>query len=166
MGAGVALDMPQIPAQMLKEAFDFFGGKPDCASITAEQFYAMTRSLGQTPSNLELKVLLSDNCANSAAITLDEVQKMQPDLEDYTARKNEAKLLESFQVFDPDKTKKVSLEVFLTEILGESGEKMTEEEVENTRANLSESGALGGENVNYEEFVAWTMQHLNNAKQS
>merc|ERR1711865_629717 len=161
---GALLRMPRvIPDNELREAFNFFdsGSKKE---LTKEEFTQMIRSLGQTPSVLELRVLMKDEAMDDQ-ITWDVVKRMLETIYMYTAKRDKAKLMDAFKVFDPNGTTgKVSLEVFRDEILVKIGEPMDDKEVQDTMKNLAESGAIEGDDIQYQVFVDWIMEQLNDGK--
>merc|ERR1712093_837887 len=147
--------MRHVPEGELLEAFKFFGSNSDNV-LTKDEFATMIRSLGQTPSKLELNVLLKDHAMDDN-IHWDTVKGMLDTIYTYTAKRDKAKLMDAFKVFDPDGTGKVSYETFEKEILVKIGEPMDEREVADTLKNLAESGAVEGDDIVYERFVEWIM---------
>jgi len=120
----------------------------------------MIRSLGQTPSKLELSVLIKEQ-AMDGELTFNAVKGMLESVYGYTAKRDKAKLMDAFKVFDPDGTGKVKYDTFEKEILVKIGEPMNEREVADTLKNLAESGAVEGDEINYGTFVDWIMDQLN-----
>merc|ERR1711981_1322573 len=157
MGETAKMPTP-IPDNELIEAFKFFdsGGN---GIITKDEFTTMIRSLGQTPSKLELKVLLKDHMLD-VQINFKDVKAMLDPIYAYTAKRDKAKLMDAFKVFDPDSTGKIKYEVFEKEILVKIGEPMSEKEVADTMKNLAESGAVEGDQIRYDVFVDWIMDQL------
>merc|ERR1711904_195295 len=155
---GVVQKMRHVPEGELLEAFKFFDSNSDGA-LTKEEFATMIRSLGQTPSKLELNVLLKDHAMDDN-IHWDTVKSMLDTIYTYTAKRDKAKLMDAFKVFDPDGTGKVSYETFEKEILVKIGEPMDEKEVADTLKNLAESGAVEGDEIRYDVFVDWIMDQL------
>merc|ERR1719158_1752136 len=94
--------MAAIPQNELEEAFAFFDSNSD-GVLTIPEFSTMVRSLGQTPSNLELKSLLKEHCLDEN-VTMDRVKDMMDAIYQYTAKRDKSKLLDSFAVFDPEGT--------------------------------------------------------------
>merc|ERR1711988_15711 len=153
-----------IPDNELIEAFKFFDSAGN-GMITKEEFATMVRSLGQTPSKLELKVLLKDNALDDQ-ISIQDVRMMMETINGYTAKRDKDKLMDAFRVFDPaPSTGKIKKSIFKDEILTKIGEKMDAKEVADTMKNLEESGAVVGEGdeeeIVYEKFVEWIMTQLN-----
>merc|ERR1712070_378027 len=158
--------MGELPAKMrtvpdgeLMEAFKFFDSNSD-GVLTREEFGTMVRSLGQTPSKLELNVLLKDHAMDDI-ISIQKVKDMMETIYTYTAKRDKAKLMDAFKVFDPDGTNKVKYDTFEKEILTKIGEPMNERECADTLKNLAESGAVEGDEIVYEKFVDWIMTQLN-----
>merc|ERR1711918_65768 len=148
-----------IPESEVFEAFQFFDSNTD-GILTKEEFSNMIRSLGQTPSKLELNVLLKDHAMDDS-INWQAVKDMLDSIYNFTAKRDENKLMDAFKVFDPDGTGKVPVDTFEKEILVKIGELMDEREVAVTLKNLTESGAIEGDEINYEAFVTWIMEQLN-----
>merc|ERR1712199_96649 len=144
MGLLQAMPTP-IPDNELIEAFKFFDSAGN-GMITKDEFATMIRSLGQTPSKLELKVLLKDHMLDEQ-INFKDVKAMLDPIYAYTAKRDKAKLMDAFKVFEK-------------EILVKIGEPMSEKEVADTMKNLAESGAVAGEEIEYEKFVTWVMEQL------
>merc|ERR1711904_524105 len=137
---GVVQKMRHVPEGELLEAFKFFDSNSDGA-LTKEEFATMIRSLGQTPSKLELNVLLKDQ-AMDGNIHFDTVKGMLDTIYTYTAKRDKAKLMDAFKVFDTEGAGRVSYKTFEEEILVKIGEPMDEKEVADTLRNLNESGAV------------------------
>merc|ERR1712010_251183 len=122
--------MRHVPEGELLEAFKFFDSNSD-GVLTKEEFANMIRSLGQTPSKLELNVLLKDHAMDDA-INLQAVKDMMDSIYNFTAKRDESKLMDAFKVFDPNGTGTVPVKVFQEEILVKIGEPMDEREVADT----------------------------------
>merc|ERR1711903_8929 len=137
--------MRHVPEGELLEAFKFFDSNSD-GVLTKEEFATMIRSLVQTPSKLELNVLLKDH-AMDEIISSGKVKDMMETIYGYTAKRDKAKLMDSFKVFDPEGSGKVKYDTFEKEILVKIGEPMNEREVADTLKNLAESGAVEGDDI-------------------
>merc|ERR1711907_517275 len=86
------------------------------SSRRPSRFSTMVRSLGQTPSNLELKTLLKEHCLDEN-VTMDRVKDMMDSIYQYTAKRDKQKLTDSFKVFDPEGTGFIAYDLFEKEIL-------------------------------------------------
>merc|ERR1711988_484431 len=156
---GSFLIMPSpIADNELLEAFKFFDSNGD-KILSKDEFATMIRSLGQTPSKLELNVLMKEHAMDDH-IDITAVKAMLEQIYTYTAKRDKSKLMDAFKVFDPDSTGKVSYETFEKEILVKIGEPMEPKEVSDTLKNLAESGAVEGDDIRYDVFVDWIMEQL------
>merc|ERR1711934_189083 len=147
-----------IPDSELQEAFDFFD-KDKKLFLTPVEFGVMVRSLGQTPSQMELDALQREFAGNQQ-INFETAKTMMQKVYSFTAKRDKNKLGEAFRVFDPDKEGTISYDLFANEILKKIGEPMDQSEVEDTLANLEASGAKDGDKINYEVFVNWIWDQL------
>merc|ERR1711934_23454 len=152
------LIMATIPDSELEEAFNFFDGEKK-SFLNDKQFATMVRSLGQTPSNMELDSLVREYAGNQQ-IDLATAKEMMKSVYSYTAKRDKNKLADAFRVFDPDQTGSIPFDLFKNEILVKIGEPMNEQEVADTLANLEASGAKDGDDIKYEVFVNWVWDQL------
>merc|ERR1712086_933249 len=155
---GVSAKMKDVAKGELLEAFRFFDANSD-GILSKEEFAQMVRSLGQTPSKLELNVLLKEHALDDN-LNFNTVQSMMEQISAHTAKRDKAKLMDAFKVFDPDNLGHVPLDTFEKEILVKIGEPMDDKEVADTMKNLTESGAIEGNDIRYEIFVTWIMEQL------
>ena len=130
-----------------KEAFSLFDKDSDWTILTKELGTVM-RSLGQNPTETELKEMISDvDPYNSEAIDF-------PKFLGLMARKmrdqdTEEELIEAFKVFDKDGNGLISA-AELKYVMDNLGEKITEDEAQEI---IADSDLDGDGHINYEEFV-------------
>merc|ERR1719506_554639 len=84
----------------LVEAFKFFDSNGD-KILSKDEFATMIRSLGQTPSKLELNVSMKEHAMDDH-IDITAVKAMLEQIYTYTAKRDKSKLMDAFKVFDPD----------------------------------------------------------------
>merc|ERR1712194_231589 len=123
------------------------------------QSSTMVRSLGQTPSNMELDSLGREFAMNGQ-INEETAKAMLEKIYAYTAKRDKNKLADAFKVFDPEETGKIPFDLFKNEILPKIGEPMEDQEMSDTLANLEASGAKEGDEIRYEVFVNWIWEQL------
>ncbi|XP_076057129.1 neo-calmodulin-like [Oratosquilla oratoria] len=130
-----------------KEAFMLFD-KDEDGMITTAELGVVMRSLGQRPSETELRNLVSEvDTSGDGTIEFNEfLQMMSKKLKDVD---NEDELKEAFKVFDKKNSGFLSSSE-LRHVMTSLGEKLSEEEVEDM---LKEAAPNGEGKVNYEEFV-------------
>merc|ERR1712195_119727 len=119
----------------------------------------MIRSLGQTPSNMELDQLCHEVALNGQ-INEETAKAMLERIYAFTAKRDKNKLADAFKVFDPEETGKIPFDLFKNEILSKIGEPMEESEMVDTLANLEASGAKEGDEIRYAVFVDWIWDQL------
>merc|ERR1712010_39881 len=125
MGADVLI-MATIPDSELEEAFNFFDHDKK-TFLSDKEFAIMVRSLGQTPSNMELDALVREFAGNQQ-INLDTAKLMMQKIYSCTAKRDKNKLADAFRVFDPEQTGFIPFELFKNEILTKIGEPMKRDE--------------------------------------
>lgn len=130
-----------------KEAFGLFDKDGD-GSITTNELGTVMRSLGQNPSEAELRDMISEVDADGNG-TID-----FPEFLNLMARKmkdtdSEEELKEAFKVFDKDQNGYISA-AELGHVMANLGEKLTPEEIDEM---IKEADTDGDGQVNYEEFV-------------
>ncbi|XP_006727042.1 calmodulin-like [Leptonychotes weddellii] len=130
-----------------KEAFSPFDQAGD-GTITTKELGTVMRSLGQNPTEAEVQDMINEVAADGNG-TID-----FPEVLTLMARKmkdtdSEEEIREAFRVFDKDGNGYVSA-AELRHVTTHSGEKLTEEEVDET---IREAVMDGDGQVNYEEFV-------------
>ncbi|KAL4237345.1 Calmodulin-3 [Mactra antiquata] len=128
-----------------KEAFALFDKDGD-GTITTKELGTVMRSLGQNPTEAELKDMISEVDADgSGTIDFTEFLTM---MADKIARPDED-LRESFAVFDRDGNGFISA-AELRYVMTNLGEKLTDEEVDEM---IREADMDGDGQINYEEFA-------------
>ncbi|RMZ55647.1 hypothetical protein APUTEX25_000230 [Auxenochlorella protothecoides] len=124
-------------------------------TITTKELGTVMRSLGQNPTEAELKDMISEVDADKNG-TID-----FPEFLSLMARKmkdsdSEEELREAFKVFDKDGNGFIS-SAELRHVMTNLGEKLTDEEVDEM---IREADADGDGQVNYEEFVKMMLAKL------
>nr|XP_053653991.1 neo-calmodulin-like isoform X1 [Cherax quadricarinatus] len=130
-----------------KEAFMLFD-KDEDGMITTAELGVVMRSLGQRPSETELRKLVGEveTCADGTIEFNEFLQMMSKKLKDIG---NEDELKEAFKVFDKKNSGYLS-STELRHVMTSMGEKMSEQEVEDM---IKEAAPNSDGRVNYEEFV-------------
>ncbi|XP_068212621.1 uncharacterized protein [Palaemon carinicauda] len=130
-----------------KEAFMLFD-KDEDGMITTAELGVVMRSLGQRPSETELRKLVGgvETCADGTIEFNEFLQMMSKKLKDIG---NEDELKEAFKVFDKKNSGYLS-STELRHVMTSMGEKLSEQEVEDM---IKEATPNGDGRVNYEEFV-------------
>ena len=142
-----AHDLSEEQIAEFKEAFALFDNDGDGA-ITTEELGRVMRSVGQNPSDQELKDMVSEVDADgSGEIEFSEFLSMM-------AKKNkgedneEQELKEAFKVFDKDGNGSINAEE-LKAVMESLGEKLTLEEIDEM---IKEADADGDGEISFEEF--------------
>ncbi|XP_066975123.1 uncharacterized protein [Macrobrachium rosenbergii] len=130
-----------------KEAFMLFD-KDEDGMITTAELGVVLRSLGQRPSEKEIKKLVARvETTTDGVIEFNEfLQMMSKKMKDTS---NQDELKEAFMVFDKNKSGYLS-STELRHVMTSLGEKMSEQEVEDM---IKDASPNGDGRVNYEEFV-------------
>ncbi|XP_039144986.1 calmodulin-like [Dioscorea cayenensis subsp. rotundata] len=130
-----------------KEVFKLFDRDGD-GQITAQELGTVMRSLGQNPTEDELKAMIDDVDADlNGTIDFSEfLNLMVHKMEDADSEKE---MREAFKIFDKDQNGLISADE-LRSVMANLGEKLTDEEVNEM---IREADIDGDGQVNYEEFV-------------
>lgn len=102
--------------------------KDDDGNITAEELGTVMRSLGQTPSEAEVRQMIEEVDADGSN-TIDFSEFLTLMARKMKARSARNEIMEAFKVFDKDHSGKISA-TELRSIMCDLGEKMSQEEVE------------------------------------
>jgi calmodulin len=130
-----------------KDAFALFDKDRD-GIITSNQLGTVMRCLGLNPTEAHLlDILDKEDPKKTGKIEFNQFCAIMEQKKD--EKVNEKEILEAFRVFDRDGTGKLSV-AELRHIMGNLGEKMTDQEVEDmiSMANVNPDGT-----VNYEQYV-------------
>ncbi|XP_049818081.1 calmodulin-beta isoform X2 [Aethina tumida] len=131
-----------------KEAFMLFD-KDEDGQITMAELGVVMRSLGQRPTETELRDMLNEvDVDGNGTIEFNEfLQMMSRKMKEADG---EEELKEAFRVFDKNNDGLIS-STELRHVMTSLGEKLTEEEVDDM---IKEADLDGDGQVNYEEFVS------------
>ncbi|CAM0949060.1 unnamed protein product [Alopecurus aequalis] len=154
-GDGTAAAMSSEQLREFREAFAFFDNDGD-GRISAEELSTVVRSLGQSPTDEELRDMVRDVDADgNGTIEFSEflaLMSRQREAADADGSADE-ELREAFGVFDRDHDGHISKEE-LRHVMISLGEKLTDEEVEGM---IAEADLDGDGLVNFDEFVRMMM---------
>uniref|UniRef100_A0A1B6E6U9 EF-hand domain-containing protein n=1 Tax=Clastoptera arizonana TaxID=38151 RepID=A0A1B6E6U9_9HEMI len=131
-----------------KEAFMLFD-KDEDGRITMAELGVVMRSLGQRPSETELRDMVNevDRDGNGTIEFNEFLQMMSRKIK---VSDSEAELREAFRVFDKDNDGMIS-SYELRHVMTNLGEKLSDEEVDDM---IKEADTDGDGQVNYNEFVS------------
>ncbi|KAM3273876.1 hypothetical protein ACQJBY_043195 [Aegilops geniculata] len=141
-------ELSQEQIQEFREAFKLFDKDGD-GTITTKELGTVMRSLGQHPTEGELKDMVEEVDADgSGTIDFNEflglvARQMRGDAE------AEEELHEAFRVFDKDNNGFISLDELRT-VMKNLGEKLSEDELNEM---LQEADGDGDGQINYKEFA-------------
>eukprot|EP00761_Pharyngomonas_kirbyi_P014043 gb/GECH01014073.1/.p1 GENE.gb/GECH01014073.1/~~gb/GECH01014073.1/.p1 ORF type:complete len:150 (+),score=52.36 gb/GECH01014073.1/:1-450(+) len=130
-----------------KEAFSLFDKDGDGA-ISLDELGTVMRSLGQNPSEGELKQIINDiDKSGNGKVEFEEfLQLMSKNMKNID---NEEEIVEAFRAFDKDGNGYISA-AELRHIMTTMGDKLSEDEVDEM---IREADVAGDGQINYEQFV-------------
>ncbi|KAG2442655.1 hypothetical protein HXX76_002739 [Chlamydomonas incerta] len=141
-------DMTEERLAELKEAFKLFD-KDGNGHITDKELGIVMRSLGQLPTEAELKQMVKEVDTNgSGTVEFPEFVKLMKRRPEEPADQEEA-LREAFRMFDRDGNGFINTQE-LKHVMCNLGEALTEQEAEDM---IKEADVDADQMVNYEEFV-------------
>jgi len=129
-----------------KEAFQLFDRDSD-GKITTNELGTVMRSLGQNPTQAELKDLIKE--IDDGTGHVDFAQFLTVMQRKFKHSDNEEEIREAFKVFDKNSNGFISVPE-LRHVLTTIGEKLTKEEVDNM---LKEARLADGQHITFEEFM-------------
>lgn len=130
-----------------KSAFSFFDKNGD-GTITTRELGTVLRSLGQNPTEKELKDMVKElDKDGNGIIDFDEFLAIAKKMSG--AQESEEELIQAFKVFDRDGDGFITA-TELRHIMSNLGETLTDEEVDEM---IRESDANGDGRIDYSEFV-------------
>ncbi|NWV03593.1 CALMS protein, partial [Ptilonorhynchus violaceus] len=130
-----------------KEAFSLFDRDGD-GSISTKELGTVMRSLGQNPSEAELRDMVAEVDADGGG-TVDFAEFLSLMARKMREADGEEEIREAFRVFDKDGNGYISA-AELRHVMTNLGEKLTDEEVDEM---IKEADGNNDGQVNYEEFV-------------
>ena len=134
-----------------KEAFQIFDKDGD-GSITTKELGTVMRSLGQNPSEEELKIMIEEVDADGSG-TIDFKEFLGLMARKMKETDTEEELIEAFKVFDRDGNGLISAHE-LRFVMTTAGEQLSEDEIEEM---IREADVDGDGYIDYEEFVRMMM---------
>ena len=130
-----------------KEAFSLFDKDGD-GNITTKELGTVMRSLGQNPTEAELREMINEVDADGSG-TIDFPEFLAMMAKKMKDNESEEEIKEAFKVFDKDGNGYISA-AELRHVMTNLGEKLTDEEVDEM---IREADVDGDGQINYEEFV-------------
>jgi len=130
-----------------KEAFLIFDKDGD-GSISTKELGTVMRSLGQNPTDQELKIMI-DEVDEDASGTIDFKEFLGLMAKKMQDNDTEDDLIDAFRVFDMDGNGCISANE-LKFVLANTGERLTEEEIEEM---IRETDTDGDGYIDYKEFI-------------
>ena len=142
-------DLNLTPEQIseFREAFNVYD-KDEDGRIAAKELGTVMRSLGQNPSEAELKVMLNEiDIGEDGTIIFDEFLYMMS--RQMREGDTEEEIIDAFRVFDKDGDGKISA-AELIHIMKNLGEPLTQEEIDEmiSQADINKDGI-----IDYVKFV-------------
>ncbi|XP_078612782.1 uncharacterized protein LOC144882674 [Branchiostoma floridae x Branchiostoma japonicum] len=151
---GGAEKMTEEQIAEFKEAFSLFD-KDGNGSITTGELGTVMRSLGQNPTEAELRDMVNEIDADGNG-TIDFPEFLTMMARSKKDGDEEGELREAFKVFDKDGNGFISA-AELRHVMTNLGEKLTDEEVDEM---IREADVDGDGQVNYEEFVTMMTENI------
>ncbi|PKU71850.1 calmodulin-like [Dendrobium catenatum] len=134
----------------LKEVFNLFDKNGD-GFITSEELGTVMRSLGQNPTELQLKNTISEFDADkNNAIDFPEFLNLMTS----KTKETEKELREAFNIFDKDQDGFISA-AELRQVMANLGQKLSDEELNEM---ISQIDMDGDGQISYDEFVKRMME--------
>lgn len=130
-----------------KEAFSLFDKDGD-GCITSKELGTVMRSLGQNPTEAELKDMINEVDADGNG-TIDFSEFLSMMVKKMKDADSEDEIKEAFRVFDKDGNGFISA-AELRHVMTNLGEKLTDDEVDEM---IREADIDGDGQINYQEFV-------------
>jgi len=135
-----------------KEAFSLFD-KDNDGTVTTHELGTVMRSLGQNPTEAELKDMINEVDADGNG-TIDFPEFLTMMARKMRATDSEEEIKEAFKVFDKDGNGYISA-AELRQVMTSLGEKLTEKEVDEM---IREADIDGDGQINYDEFVKMMLE--------
>ena len=136
-----------------KEAFQIFDKDGD-GSITTKELGTVMRSLGQNPSDDEIKAMIEEVDVDKSE-TIDFKEFLGLMAKKMKNSDSEEELIEAFRIFDRDGNGKISAHE-LRYVMLSSGEELTEQDIQTI---IKEADTDGDGYIDYKEFVRIMMGH-------
>ena len=136
-----------------KEAFQIFDKDGD-GSITTKELGTVMRSLGQNPSDDEIKAMIEEVDVDKSE-TIDFKEFLGLMAKKMKKSDTEEELIEAFRIFDRDGNGKISAHE-LRFVMLSSGEELTEQDIQTI---IQEADTDGDGYIDYQEFVRIMMGH-------
>jgi len=135
-----------------KEAFSLFD-KDNDGTVTTHELGTVMRSLGQNPTEAELKDMINEVDADGNG-TIDFPEFLTMMARKMRATDSEEEIKEAFKVFDKGGNGYISA-AELRQVMTSLGEKLTEKEVDEM---IREADIDGDGQINYDEFVKMMLE--------
>ena len=146
-GSNILENLTDEQIAEFKEAFQIFDKDGD-GSITTKELGTVMRSLGQNPSDDEIRQMIIDVDEDKSE-TIDFKEFLGLMAKKMKENDSEDELIEAFKVFDRDGNGKISAHE-LRYVMLSSGEDLTEQDIQEM---VLEADTDGDGFIDYEEFV-------------
>jgi calmodulin len=137
-----------------KEAFQIFDKDGD-GSITTKELGTVMRSLGQNPSDDEIKAMIEEVDVDKSE-TIDFKEFLGLMAKKMKKSDSEEELIEAFRIFDRDGNGKISAHELRYVMLSSGEEELTEQDIQTI---IHEADTDGDGYIDYKEFVKIMMGH-------